>query len=302
MNPSPARPWYVTLFKYWPMSRQHYRLVNTFTSREKELLFRLEQSTNTAEHWRNKVKELLADTRRAIAENDRADNRLDDGWNCLLAAERHAVYGLEASALRALALTLRQEATKLNEHRKQAILDLVSVVVDDKGELTDPDNLPAMHEALYKALDKRDEAAHNQYFRIRILRDQLWLLSLVLGNLIGAVWLLTALGMLTLGQPLLVMGVSVFGALGASLSAALSLTRLPTNTRIPEQTVFSSVTYMRIMIGAAAALAVHIFLQSGLLNFGNAFSAELTLSVAFISGFSERLIISTVERVTGGAG
>lgn len=300
MNQPSPRPWYLILLKYWPMSRQHYRLVNTFTAREKELLFRLEQATEADITWKNKVRELLADARRAIAENDRADNRLDDGWNCLLAAERHAVFGMAAPALRALALTLRQEASKLNEHRKQAVLDLVNTVVDDRGELTDPDNLPAMREALFKAMDKRDEAAHNQYFRIRLLRDQLWLLALVLGNLIASVWLLTALGMLSLGQPALIMGVSVFGALGASLSAALSLTRLPTTTHIPEQIVFSSVTYMRAMIGAAAALVGYIFLHSGLLNFGNTLSSESILAVAFISGFSERLIISTVERVTGG--
>jgi hypothetical protein len=86
------------------------------------------------------------------------------------------------------------------------------------------------------------------------------------------------------------------------MSAILSMGRRETKATIPEQLTQSAVVFARPLFGAAAALALYLFVQSGLfkttlLNV-NADSTALVLGLSFIAGFSERLIISVVDTAT----
>ncbi len=96
-------------------------------------------------------------------------------------------------------------------------------------------------------------------------------------------------------------GIILFGVMGGAFSAIMSLSRTSTNKRIPEQIVDSYVTLLRPALGAAGALVVYIFLATKFLNI-NVSSGSSILAIAFVAGFSERLVVRGVRAVTGEEG
>ena len=93
-------------------------------------------------------------------------------------------------------------------------------------------------------------------------------------------------------------GLALFGLIGGAFSAMRDLSMGSTRKRIPQQIADSYVTLMRPFMGAAAALVVFLFLQSGLLSLGT-LSPPLMLAVAFTSGWSERLVVRGVDALSG---
>jgi hypothetical protein len=93
--------------------------------------------------------------------------------------------------------------------------------------------------------------------------------------------------------------VVLFGLLGAGMSAILSVSRKETKAAIPTQLTEGAVVFARPLFGAAAALALYLFVQSGLFAAGpvsiNAHSTAAVLGLSFIAGFSERLVVSVIE-------
>lgn len=228
------------------------------------------------------------------AEAKLEDGRVDESWKCLDAARRMEHFGLEDEALIARAHALREEAGKLNPWRKKAVETVLSDL--------DKRSTEAKRGRVYHAAWLRDEHLHNTYFKISLLRQQLNILGLILGLALASVLLLSMSD--ALDSPpggadwRTLLAIGLFGVLGASFSAILSLARTSTQSRIPEQVVNSTVTAMRPLLGAAAALAVYVFLESKFINLEVTTWAGI-LAIAFASGFSERLVIGAVEAVAG---
>ena len=235
---------------------------------------------------------------RALIDNAEADleeGRVDESWKCFDAARRMEHFGLEDEALIARAQALREEAGKLNPWRKKAVETVLSDL--DKA------GTEAKRGRVYHAAWLRDEHLHNTYFKIHLLRHQLKILLWILGlALVSAVLVLSTSGALD-SKPTgdnwrTLLAIGLFGVLGASFSAILSLVGTSTQSRIPEQVVNSTVTAMRPLLGAAAALAIYVFLKSGFISLEVTTWAGI-LAIAFASGFSERLVIRAVEAVAG---
>jgi hypothetical protein len=93
--------------------------------------------------------------------------------------------------------------------------------------------------------------------------------------------------------------VALAGALGASVAGAYKLRdQLP---RLSDMRIFFSVFALQPPLGAAAGLFLWIVLLSGLVevaDVGADWAAEA--AVAFAAGFSEPLLLKTVERIAGG--
>jgi hypothetical protein len=110
--------------------------------------------------------------------------------------------------------------------------------------------------------------------------------------------------------------VALFGLLGSTVSAMLRASDTGQSARIPELTAAVRVTFMRILMGGASAIVVYVFLKSDL---GSALTKELfsaqiataikdggiglytACAIAFVAGFSERLVLRAVESVAGKA-
>ena len=158
--------------------------------------------------------------------------------------------------------------------------------------------------ALRHATLVRDERAGNDYYQMLLLKDQLKVLLAVLFGSVLAVGVLSALFPLELdGAPQvldarLFLAVALFGLMGASFSAILSLAQVSAGRRIPELVHHSFVATMRPVLGAATALAALMLLRGGLLNLGD-LRVGGVLAIAFAAGFAERLVVRAITVVAG---
>jgi 8-oxo-dGTP pyrophosphatase MutT (NUDIX family) len=275
-------------FRLFGKSRPYHRLAGSLAAYREELEYRISQSQphHEADQLWTRAAHRLLDSAQAELNND----NLDEGWKCLMAAQRLELFGLTDEVRLVRAKMLRAEADKVGGWRQKAI----EAILDD--ECLKQRQVSA--ERLYEAQLLRDEKSHNQYYKMGLLQDQLQILLRVVGLTMLVVLGLAASGIAPLGDWRMLAAVALFGVMGASFSAFLSLARTSIQSRIPEQIVHSSITLMRPLLGAAAAVAVYVFLQSGLLNFVD-LSPAMLLAFSFAAGFSERLLIQSVESLTG---
>lgn len=96
----------------------------------------------------------------------------------------------------------------------------------------------------------------------------------------------------------LTLSVILFGIMGACLSAIFSLAGGTQGMRIPKLQVNYWITLSRPVIGAISALVFFIFISSDFILLGQNFNTAGILTISFISGFSERLIIRAVKTVS----
>lgn len=89
------------------------------------------------------------------------------------------------------------------------------------------------------------------------------------------------------------------GFIGSLVSAFLRSIKIGEKAFIPNKFFGRSVMNARLMLSTASALAIYIFLSTGVIFiFQGPISFELLLTFAFVAGFSERLILRSVEKLT----
>ena len=209
----------------------------------------------------------------------------EDGWHCLMAAQRLECFALYDGEIESKAASLQLESEKLHGWRKAAVQKLLESPAPVR---------------LYEALFHRDEQAQNHWHKIAVRKRQLQLLLGVLFVvIIASVFLAGAAANEPSASPLLLGTVALLGAAGACLGAILSLARDPLASRIPEQVASTAITVMRPAIGAAAALGMYFLLAARISTGVPDPGASGLFAVAFASGFSERLFIKGVESIGG---
>ncbi|WP_437604653.1 hypothetical protein WMF20_25840 [Sorangium sp. So ce834] len=137
----------------------------------------------------------------------------------------------------------------------------------------------------------------------RLLREQLWTLALLALLVLLLLVALTATARAPVQQwpawgVRTLLGVFSFGALGATFSAARSLKGSSLRARAHAQVSDARVTLSRAVLGALPGLAAYAFLQSRVLNLGDADNSK-AFAIAFIAGFSERLVLKVAETFAG---
>jgi len=224
--------------------------------------------------------------------------RYSRGWHDFAAARRQEIRDYGQDELNAAAEELRQEAAKkITSWRGNAITRLLSPASDAVGKGADDQNSLSAT-AVYRATLLRDDYADNVYRRIENLSVQLITLGLILLAAVIVVVVLTLVAGLPIGKldapgtPILFF-VVIFGLLGGSISAARSVTGTPIESRIPDQLASWYVVALRPLVGAAAAVAAFVLLQSGFIA-SPVKDGAVTLAVAFAAGFSQELIVGAV--------
>jgi 8-oxo-dGTP diphosphatase len=228
---------------------------------------------------------------------------IDCGWRLLHAARRLELLGLESDERNAAAVGIRQEADKLGEWRKQAVIALLAV---KDGQ----DQQPAQ---VFRAAVLRDEHYDNEAYKDALhrggdLRVALVLMAVLAGllRLAHAGWLQAEAwakrvdGGVDLYKALVVVG--LFGLLGATLSAIVRARQVRASTRIPEIATSVRVTTLRLLMGGGSAILLYFVSQSGLANEIFTFdttSPSAVLPIAFVAGFTERLVLRVVETIAG---
>jgi hypothetical protein len=246
--------------------------------------------------WERAVRAQLETVRRHHIRGE-----VDAAWRCFKPAARLELEVVDPAELLTRARELRHEIAggKLSSTwRSQHLLELLDVE-QVEGRL--PLGIEEVRGLISDATRIRDEDADNRHYRVALVRGQRSLLLLILLICIAVLLCLAALvdWDSDLGDPTIgfVAVVTVFGALGACLSAIQSLGKEGTHSRIPEHVAASIITITRPALGAAAALGLYAIAASGILNISlEGEEAHLTvLAIAFAAGFSERLVLSAVS-------
>jgi hypothetical protein len=249
--------------------------------------------------WKHAALSLLAEADAALVRG-----RIDQAWKLLHAARRLEIFGMDKiTELPSFSAALRAEAEKLKSWRQKAMQGIV-------GTTKKP--LSGTAAAIAAAALIRDEHYDNQAYKDQLARTQILFLGVILAGVMAGIMGLLYLGHLPLGPELpstfySFVGVMLFGNLGGTISAMLRASDTTSSARIPEITSATRVTFMRILMGGASAVIIYLALKSQLTG---VFSQELaatmkaltpqtTYVIAFVAGFSERLVLTAVEYVAG---
>lgn len=245
--------------------------------------------------WLESVKNLEVKIEKALDEN-----RIDEGWKGLHSAKQMLIYGLDENELDVEAESIRQEAeSKLKSWRKKTVDSLLNEYEWNKKK-----KIEDKKDSLYKATKILHEDFDNQYYKIGLKKSQfIFLFFVLLANLLILLFLSIIDRLPSFSAPVvsnweMLLAVMLFGILGASVSASISLAQMGTRKNIPDLIAHNTVTMMRILIGAGSAVAIYTFVISGLITYGSN-STALVLAISFISGWTERFIKRAVESVAG---
>jgi hypothetical protein len=232
----------------------------------------------------------------ARAEQSRKDRCYDRAWEHLHEARQEEVLGYGDERVRVTAATLHSEATsKLASWRQGSAVEHLAPLLNCQN--------PGKEERmkLREAMKIRDEHYDNQYFKLRLVQKQV---SLLLWMLLCLLLLFALLFYLrhsdltsvkaVISPAKLVAGILV-GAIGACFSGLLSLVATSPTGTIPERVASTTITFARPAIGAVSGFAAILLLSAGLLG---ELPATTILAFAFAFGFSERLAIGALEKVT----
>lgn len=279
-------------------SSRYSRLASDLDSYEPQLELRILRAKDKDDAWASRAKELVKTARKDLEEC-----KIDEGWKALNTAKRLEVYGMNEAERLAVAHALLRELTKLNEWRRDAILSLFG---NGTGQIKDPPSA----EALIMALELRDEHNNNLYYKTKLTwRLIRFLFVLLIADIVGICCYFTFADLgndsgTGPGLSIYLIGVLLFGFLGAITSAILFTRNVSKSSRITELGSSREVTVSKIFIGAAFSVFIFLILKSSIADKIEIFSFSIDdpldyFVVAFVSGFSERIAQKAIEAVAG---
>jgi len=223
------------------------------------------------------------------------------------------------------------ESSKLDDWRKEAILELLSEY-KKKGTPADNGAMKGVRFSLREAAQIFDVHFDNLYYKSKIAKKTIsflnWILVLLLSTFLIYAAFLEYGGKtkktFLLGPFSDLWLVILFGVLGAAFSTLLNLYKSDKlKNRVVKQIDAVNLAKARLIIGASAGLIVFLILNSELITIkgvndaiagaSNAVAANsagvrtpkpLTvpmLSLVFIAGFTERLVLNFIERISAQA-
>lgn len=276
--------------------------IDAFRSELDELIRRRIPPGRLAPTWAQAARDLLVN-----AEESLNRWRIDEAWKLFHAAVRMRVYGFDEDEIKNESTAVRQEADKkLDGWRQKAVFKLIGHPECPSAAIT--------ADQLYQAMFIRDEHFNNQAYKDNIFRRTTLTLVSILSALLIALILLFFFDHLPLNQAAdcpgfekdLLIGLVLFGLLGSTFSAMTKMSDSGKPSRIPELVGARRITFLRIFMGAASALVIYIFTKSQIATVIKIGGLELDkleaytiYAISFSSGFSERLVLKAVEKVSG---
>ena len=225
---------------------------------------------------------------------------VEGGWTFLNAALRQEIYLLKEAEAQTRLVTLKHEVEeRLQGWRKLAVEEVLRAAKPTPAEGQTEEEAPVSRIRLVEATKIRDEENDHRYFRRDMVRSRMAVLSFALAALVVLfLWAIigwTASDIELSTKPLSarhIAGGCLLGAIGACLSGLMSFA---SKERIPDQFTSIWVTVARPLIGGASGLFAVFVMHAGLFNIDVGLGATWALCFAF--GFSERLVLGTMERI-----
>jgi hypothetical protein len=240
------------------------------------------------EAWEGRVRRLLCNAERYKL----SDPELS--WQFLKAADRAMLFGEDAlhpgeASVRAYSL-LEEAKEKIPSWRGKAIQHLL------EDQLKQP-SVPVWK--VVRAAKLADEHHDNGFRRLKILRKRLRLFgaaSLIITA--GYIALAPRAGILSAMKPsagdaaISVLALAFMGLMGAVFSVSIS-TKSISNARVPLQQAQAAILLGRLALGPLSALAVATLLATGILC--ETPDYRIFLALAFVSGFSEKFVLNSID-------
>jgi 8-oxo-dGTP pyrophosphatase MutT (NUDIX family) len=270
----------------WLRTRREKQLEAAILTTTEEMHWRALQTHQARAPWARRARVLLR-----AAQNFLRRGMIDEGWQTLQTARRLEISVMNDDELAAHAAGLRAEAdAKLGEWRRKTVNEDLKATVPS-------------YAALRHAQHVVDEHAQNVYRRLTIAADHLSSMAVIIGLLLVSLLYLSAVVPIPIASaevdPFeLTVYVLIFGMLGGAVSAMLPRERDGGSSRIPEQLAAATFSKLRPVIGGASALILYVFVNSGLFVSGIELTHGMVLLFAFAAGFSERLIVRAIARLT----
>jgi len=287
----------LTTLEYTP---RYSRLAGELSCYKPQLEKRIIDSNASDTQWAIRAKELIHD-----AEKFLNLNKIDEAWKSFHAAKRMVVFDMNDNERLAKAKSLYRETEKLNEWRREAINNLLGK--RSEGVTTSP-----AVEILIHAMELKDESYDNQFYLNRLSRNLFWLLSRLLFIVISGIVLYFALIIRNMGSEYpwdlgftgYIVGVLLFGLLGALTSAIVSTRMLSKSPRISELGSSQVITMSKIFVGAGFSVFIFLLLRSSVAESINLFSFTISqpldyFAIAFASGFTEIFAQKSIELLLG---
>jgi hypothetical protein len=214
-------------------------------------------------------------------------------WRCVSELHRLELSMMSSNELAARRVAIEEEGkTKLNGWRSDAFKRLMKEGREGLEFLSHADSLIS-------------DSQETKFFNISLVKRQANLMAAAL-MVISGVFLVIASQLANLGAPLtsdlggnhywsILVSSFLLGSMGACVSALMSFSK-PQRLRVPDRILDSIITLVRPVIGGASALISSFFLIGGIISEKNLTIATLFV-VAFAFGFSERLVMSSVNRI-----
>jgi len=248
-----------------------------------ELVARKSMLENDELVWATNALELLDQAQNYLKAGD-----LDKSWKCFHVAQRMEIFTLDENRLASKAKIILNESDKLNDWRQKTIKSILEV-----------GNRSLTKEEVNHAAMVRDEHFDNVAHRDKLFSKYLATLL----KLSAVEIILIFIYINNFNNIDILLGVLLFGLFGGTVSAATKIPAKKESSRIPEQNYAINLSLFRVILGAASAVFIYVFLQTGLatkiFNFGGGplDDSNLILIISFVAGFSERLLLSAVSTI-----
>ncbi len=244
-----------------------------------------------------KYAQTLAEKARAKLKN----RRVQDAWELFYEAELSQYKLMDRQEIDARAgKILFEDASLLNDGEKKNVRRLIGVA-SGNGDWKLQDNLDV--DKVVEARRVVQDYYNDKYTCLALTLQQLSILATV-AILLSVVIMFTLTGIpgtistsISTTNLLFWFTVGLFGGVGGSISGLLGLQdAFALNNDIPEKVLNKWVTIAKPVIGFSAAVIIAIFVIGGLVQVSNVtISNYVIYAMAFVSGFSERLIIGAVQ-------
>lgn len=271
--------------------------------------------------WRSPAEGLLKNAKQAAK-----NHNTEKGWRCLKAADRFMHFGLAEHAPELLIskeksylIEAKDEKKGLSKWRRDSIIELLDFKEEiepsdgESGEINkEIEESKKKLIRVYRIIEAKrllDEHYDNVYQKQSIIKNRLIWLSGI-GFLAIVLWMILYLpvpiiqaegndpfGIAFANNPIKFWLAIVFaGILGSILSSFTSAIGYEKGTSIPSELSSNVLAFARLMVGALSAIVITVFLTAEILNFQPKNYAFI-LALAIVSGFSDRFLISAIEKM-----
>lgn len=282
-----------SIFDYFP---RYCRLKGSLTTYEIELDARIESKKPDEAVWPDKAKDLVGRAKYFLSLY-----KIDEAWKCFHTAQRMEIYGTSTEERIEMAKSLLAESAKLNNWRMNSINEML-------GDPSVENYSGPSAETLVQATKLKDEHYNNIYYQNRLTRSLYKMLFLWMAFVIALlIWFANYYGIGSCAFPelkVMLLGVMLFGLLGAITSSILFTRKQAETSSITEISTNTFIVLSKIAVGVGFTLFIFFLLRSSFLDAINLFTFSLNTdidyyTIAFLSGFTERLAQKAMGIIIG---